>query len=388
MALTQANLEAQPPFSIRLLDKDNQTRPQPQPQPPPFDDDYIQSLLPASYRTGDRGSNVAAASLDVEACIRKELDLNRLHTILGWMWMVGRPMPPRPLHYQLLLSRDIFLTEQMDMHLVWTTGRIFLKPIPRFLLEPRFWSAYLTSPGPCSCFREDIDPKSVAINTQDITARAADAKQDSKSVGRYNEGLRACALGFLFSYAALITHESDFVIAQKERLLPKEVKWTAWITLVKQLDPENIYDKIDERFKYGELRLGRLNIIYRFTRYPLLLGSYMTHWHQYRTFLQDSFTWLVSITVYFAIVLTAMQVGLALDELQGNGSFVSAAYGFTIFSILGPLVTAGLIIVTFLFIVVINWVATLRFWEKRSSQVHLWKPATKKTRKSATSEFV
>lgn len=48
------------------------------------------------------------------------------------------PMPPRPLHHQLLLSREISVTEQMDMYLVWMTGRMFLKPIPRFLLEPYF----------------------------------------------------------------------------------------------------------------------------------------------------------------------------------------------------------------------------------------------------------
>lgn len=81
----------------------------------------------------------------------------------------------------------------------------------------------------------------------------------------------------LFSYTALVTHESDFEIAQEKRLLPKEVTWTVWITFVKELDTESIYGKIDDRFKYGELRLSRLNKIYRFTRCPLLLGAYMSH---------------------------------------------------------------------------------------------------------------
>ncbi|KAL2051542.1 hypothetical protein ABVK25_008204 [Lepraria finkii] len=364
MATTQAKTIAQPPFSIRLLDSDNQT----QPQPRPLNADYIQSLLPASYRTGERGSDVAAASLDVTACIKKELDLNRLHSISKRMWIVGLPTPPRSLHHQLLLSRDIFLTEQMDMHLVWTTGRMFLKPIPRFLLEPRFWTSYLASPEPCSCFGEDVDHKSVTTNTQGATANTTGAKSDTKK--REKVQRRAA--------------DSDFEIAQEKRLLPKEVTWTAWITLVKQLDTENIYDKIDERFKYGELRLSRLNKIYRFTRCPLLLGSYMSHWHQYGSFLQDNFTWLASTTLYIAIVLTAMQVGLALDKLSGNASFVSASYGFTIFSILGPLVAAGLIIAAFLVLFVINWVATSGFWKKRSSLVQLWKPATKKARKAAT----
>lgn len=331
---------------------------------------------------------MAAASLDVTVCIKKELDLERLHSILKRMWIVGRPTPPRPLHHQLLLSRDIFLTEQMDMHLVWTTGRMFLKPIPRFLLEPDFWTSYLASPEPCSCFKEDFDPKSIITNTQGAAVNTTGAKSDIKSVKKCNGGLRTCALGFLFSYAALIAHESDFQIAKEKRLLPEQVTWDAWITLVKQLDTENIYDKIDERFKYGELRLSRLNKIYRFTRWPLLLGPYMSHWHQYGSFFRDNFTWLASTTVYIVVVLTAMQVGLAADKLKDNRSFQSASYGFTVFSVLGPLVAAVLIIVAFLILFAFNWVATSRFWKKRSSSVQLWKPATEKTRKVATNASV
>jgi hypothetical protein len=290
------------------------------------------------------------------------------------MWIVGRPSPPRPLHYQLLLSRDIYITEQIDMHLVWTTGRIFLKPIPRFLLEPRFWASYLASPEPCSCFRKDGHIKSTSAST-------GGGQRDIKSVSRCTGGLRTCALGFLFSYAALITHESDFKIAQEKNLLSKEVKWTAWISLVKQLNTKKIYDKIDDRFKYGELRLSRLNKIYRCS---LLLHGYMTHWNQYGSFLRDNFTWLAASTVYIAIVLTAMQVGLAIDRLNGNDSFVSASYGFTIFSILGPLVAAGLIIVAMLFLFINNFWATWTFWNKRSTLIQLWRPVTRKTREGST----
>ena len=240
--------------------------------------------------------------------IRKELDLKRLHSILKRMWIVGRPMPPRSLHHQLLLSRDIYLTEQMDMHLIWTTNRMFLKPIPRFLLEPRFWTLYLASTEPCSCWGENADPQNITRKTQSGSGNTG-AKSDTKSVKKCNEELRTCALGFLFSYTALITHESDFEIAREKRLLPEQMTWSARMTLIKQLDIENIYDKIDERFKYEELRLGRLNKIYRFTRWPPLLVPYMSHWHQYGSFVQDNFTWLASTTVYIAIVLTASRAG-------------------------------------------------------------------------------
>lgn len=281
-------------------------------------------------------------------------------------------------------------------------GSYVLKPIPRFQLEPRFWTLHLASPEPCSCFGEDVDPQSVTTNTQGATANTTGTtinttgttantrgtKSDTRSVKNYNGGLRTCALGFLFSYAALIAQESDFQIAKEKRLLPEQVTWDAWINLVKQLDTENIYDKIDERFKYGELRLSRLNKIYRFTRWPLLLGPYMSHWHQYGSFFRDNFTWLASTTVYIVVVLTAMQVGLAVDKLKDNRSFQSALYGFTVFSVLGPLVAAVLIIVAFLILFAFSWVATSRFWKKRSSSVQHWKPATEKSRKVATNVSV
>jgi hypothetical protein len=58
-----------------------------------------------------------------------------------------------------LLSREIFVTEQIDIHLVWTTGRIFLKSIPRFLLEPRFWTDYLSCTRGCRCHKEKVDSR-------------------------------------------------------------------------------------------------------------------------------------------------------------------------------------------------------------------------------------
>ena len=42
--------------------------------------------------------------------------------------------------------------------------------------------------------------------------------------------------------------------------------------------------------------------------------------------------------VYIALVLTAMQVGLAIPKLADNDVFQNASYGFVIFSILAPLV--------------------------------------------------
>jgi hypothetical protein len=134
--------------------------------------------------------------------------------------------------------------------------------------------------------------------------------------------------------------------------------------LVEQLDTEHIYHKIDARFIYGELRLSRLNKIYRLSQRPRLRG-YMSHWHQYGSFLQDNFAWLASATVYIAIVLTAMQVGLATKALANDDAFQSASYGFTVFSIPGPLVATALIILAFCYIFVNNWIATVIYNKER-----------------------
>ncbi|EJP69816.1 uncharacterized protein BBA_00685 [Beauveria bassiana ARSEF 2860] len=114
-------------------------------------------------------------------------------------------------------------------------------------------------------------------------------------------GLRRRALDFLFSYAALLLHESAFRTAQHKHLLPPEVTWCGWRMLVEQLDTEHIYPHIDPRFVHGELRLSRLNKIYALAR--TLMHGYMAR------------------IVYIAIVLTAMQVGLAAKSLGHNKTF-------------------------------------------------------------------
>ncbi|KAH8662683.1 hypothetical protein BGZ61DRAFT_562804, partial [Ilyonectria robusta] len=158
-------------------------------------------------------------------------------------------------------------------------------------------------------------------------------------------------LGFLFSYAALISHESNFHIARENHLLLLEVSWPAWKIFVEQLDTERIYPHIDPRFQHGELRLSRLSKIYRLRRN--LLHGYMPRWNQYSDFICNNFALLASSTVYIAIVLTAMQVGLG-TKLRDNDAFFAASYGFTVFSVLGPLIAAALIVLAFFSVFVYN----------------------------------
>ncbi|KAL4725665.1 hypothetical protein ACLX1H_007816 [Fusarium chlamydosporum] len=317
-------------------------------------DNYLISLLPASWRIGsermiaetpplldDMGNEVDVHKLkEVLGSVRAEVDLDRLSDIHELLWLAGPPLLPRPLHQQHLMKREIVITERLDLHLVWTPGRIFIKPLPRFLLEPRFWERFL------SCDK--------SFNT-DLSWC------DCKS-------LRERCLGLFFSYVAIITHESDFHIAKENHLIPEDVHWMAWRAAARELvEQRSIYRFIDPRFHYGELHLSRLNKIF-FFRQGTLRGL-LTRSYEYSTLLQDSLTWLASSIVFIAVILTAMQVGLATEALQGNKDFQSASYGFTILSLLWPLAVTGFVLVIIFCGFISDCITTQRCLKRRTERM-------------------
>ena len=294
------------------------------------DPDRIAQLLPASYTTD--GVHLRASSLDVGECLRKELDLRKLNNLDNYLWLAGQFGLPRPLHQQYLQGREVCITEAMDMHLLWTSGKLFVKPCPRFLLDPQFWTRYLRCGPDVHCTIEN-------------------------GACRVHPELWKTALGFLFSYTGLIRYPSDFKIAKDLHLLPGEVEWLAWVHFVQQLnDRPDINSRINPRFCHGELRLNRLNTLHQLLRDHS--HGYSTRWYQYSTFFSDNFAWLAGATVYIAIVLTAMQVGQATEQLGGNPAFLSATYGFAVFSILGPLLAGATVVVLFFAGIAYNFVNT------------------------------
>ncbi|KAJ5587989.1 uncharacterized protein N7459_003754 [Penicillium hispanicum] len=136
--------------------------------------------------------------------------------------------------------------------------------------------------------------------------------------------LYRCALGFLYSYIALIHFESDLTIAHGHRLLPTSVRWPQRQQLVQQLlaNGAGIPPK-NSRYLFSELRLSQLNQVYAF-----------------RELFRDYLTLLTGVTIYVALVLAAMQVGLATTCLSESISFQNASSGCTVFAILGTLVAA------------------------------------------------
>ncbi|KAK6353700.1 hypothetical protein TWF696_005661 [Orbilia brochopaga] len=308
---------------------------------PQFDKLGNQRYLPATYRT--KRDLILVPSYDDLEFLQRELLVKRLDDVQKHLWLVGRPMPPRPLHYQLVLSRNIVITEAMDLHLVWSGSRIFLKPIPAYLLDSDFWATHLLCSG------------------------AVDHDQRER-----REDLARSARGFLFTYTALIAYESDFRIAQQACLLPDTMTWERWQEFTRQFLRDFRFSAVNPRFWYGELRLSRLNSIYRWRKGMLWRGYSKVSSHiSYGDLLRDNFHLLAAILGYVVIVLTAMQVGLATEQLQSNVPFQNVSYGISVLAILAPLIIGAAIISVVLFIVGYNWAVTRTYERRRFREMGL-----------------
>ncbi|KAI7761025.1 hypothetical protein LZL87_011430 [Fusarium oxysporum] len=163
---------------------------------------------------------------DTQAYLETDLHTPRLDKIYPFLWLAGLPRHARPLHRQNLLMRTIYLTEIPDEHLVWHDASIFIKPIPAYLLDYEFWEQELCD----------------------------------------NIALYKSAYGLLVSYVWLVRHKSDLPIASGAGLLPANIGWNDWVAfatdLSVHLDSIILYEA-NRRYRYGELRLSRLNTLYR-----------------------------------------------------------------------------------------------------------------------------
>jgi hypothetical protein len=173
----------------------------------------------------------------------------------------------------------------------------------------------------------------------------------------------------LLSYAALVSHESDFFIAKDSHLLPGQTSWMQWKSFIKEiLEHDALYDHVNKRYIYGELRLNRLNAIYRLTGRAVFRG-YQSEYNQYSSFFQDNFTWLASVLAYMVIVLATMQVGLATKTLGDDEAFQAASYGFTVFAMVASLAAVMTVFAVFLCLFTYNFIQTVRYVKVRQLEL-------------------
>jgi hypothetical protein len=239
-------------------------------------------------------------------------DLSRFHAIRKLLWLIAIHGAPRSLYYQKFLRREIVITEELDLHLVWAKSRIFIKPLPDFLLNYEFWESYIC-----------CEPQ-----------------------------LHRAACGLLYSYFGLIRFGHDLQVAQECRLVNVDLDYRAWTefarTILPNLNPKDPVT-MDKRFQYGELRLNRLDTIYRYSPYRLSPSSILQGFPHAMTEsyvpYMDQYNNAVSAFGVVVIILSAFNLSLSAHSKNPDPDLQQAAYGFAIFAMILCATLIGLFIV-------------------------------------------
>ena len=231
-------------------------------------------------------------------------DLNNIHSHL---WIAGSPGNISSLHHQRVLLRKIIPSEQARLHLVWFDRNIYVKPLPDNLLD---------------------------IN------RCPDTSFDSSG----------SLLGFLSSYCSLIIYPIDLAIAKESHLISEDVTWEQWVAFREAMILKTKDYHINKRYGYGELRLNRLDIIYRLTGRGL---TYFTVHRNYKTYFTQYFSLFVTVFAFAAVILAAMQVLVAIENIPE--AVVVTSYRFALAVLVGVCSCFAYVVSVFLFMFSYNF---------------------------------
>lgn len=235
-------------------------------------------------------------------------------------------MRARPLHRYRMMGFDVLYTQQMDLHLLKFSNRLMLKPLPEWILCADFWTKHLCS---------DLE-------------------------------LHESACGFLLSYVWLLVTPLDLKIAHDLALVPSFITWHWWKDFVKDfLAPGhvdiNTLAQVNKRYQFGDLRLARINSTYRIRFfYSHFVRGYLYGYNRYVVFFQRNFSWILIVFVFFSLVLSAMQVGTGLKELEDNYAFLRASYVFVVFSMVSVVAVLAVVGIIFIIIFFFNMVTAIR----------------------------
>lgn len=268
-------------------------------------------------------NHIVLANTSIEEFLKIDLNLERLNRIHDQLWMAGRPMRARPLHRYKMMSFDILCTQQMDLHLLKFSNRLILKPLPEWMLSYDFWQKHICS----------------------------------------NQDFHESACGFLLSYVWLLNTPLDLKLAHDHTLIPSFITWHWWKNFVTEFYNEvdiNSLHQVHRRYHFGELRLGRINSIYRIRfMFTHFVRGYLYDYNRYVVFFQRNFSWILVVFVFFSLVLSAMQVGAGVKPLSENDMFLRACYVFVVFSMVSVAAVLALVAVIFIIIYLFNMIAAI-----------------------------
>ena len=250
-----------------------------------------------------------------EQFLQNSLNQSRATKIFRHLWFAGALGNFRQLHQQIMFRREIIVCEEPNLHLIWFDDQIYIKPLPPCLTNHQFWT---------KCVVVDNDTYKLAC-------------------------------GFLYSYTRLVQHESDFRIAIEKGLIrDKNLTWESWqkfricLLAVFKGNP----DIMDRRYRYGELRLSRLNIIYLFRFRQFNFNGYWNRHARYGPIFSRYFATAVVIFAFASITLNAMQVAISQTATDVPSILLTTSYRIAV-AILIAIITI-MVVIAVVFIPVIS----------------------------------
>lgn len=261
------------------------------------------SATELAVRHGIQNSNE-----DWDNCLRRELQASLIEELYPYLWLVSKKAGHHidALHEQIIKKRSIIPAENPRLHLVWHFDKIYIKPVPDYLLSFTIWQQH--------------------IQSADVELAESTSKFD-----KYRN-----AAGFLRTYAFLIQHELDFIIAQSHNLVPQDVSFQRFQQFISKFRDVGD-DDVAPRYHFGQIRLNRLNwtthivkatrvISFAEGRFP---WNYQETYWEITQYLQVYVAPLVFIFAALSVVLSSMQVMLAVKEADAR-ALAQFCWGFSL----------------------------------------------------------
>ena len=282
---------------------------------PLFDatDELTKDYGSTNIRFADTGGS---SDTSIEDFLLSELDTPILNELYSYLWFFAKKSSVHidAIHQHIMKQRNVIVTEDPALHLVWYFGTIYLKPIPKFLMSHAFWIDHLMPPNVPQEGRVQVNDLSHVCRT---------------------------ALGFLRSYSHLVRHDSDFIIAQQSNLIPKDVEFPEFQRFIRCF--RTVEDQaVSPRYHFGQFRLTRLNwaICLLPPRGPWTLVFRRYHREHIQTgqYIQSYAGPLLFVFAVLTLILSAMQVVASVLGDQTWDAFVRASWGFSVAVIVSVLV--------------------------------------------------
>lgn len=301
----------------------------PPPSPSQADANTIIDHIP-----GEPGIALTAAG--VCDFLNSQLNTPILDELYTRLWLVARKCGKsvEPLNRQRVKAREIVAVEDIHLHLVWRHNRIYIKPMPLCLLNFDFWTMYLPLP------------------IGDTTSHEGNSASQQRPLKPMYD--RKAALGFMRSYALLVRHHIDFVLACESHLFPTNFEWEKWsefITHFRHIDDEDVA----VRYHYGQLRLSRLDWVVRLFHPASAATSWFYEIPHSSTgvYIERATTPLIFGFASLSLALSAMQVLVSIpgEGLHHSGigvsSLITIGQAFSVFSVIVLLLSALIWILLF-----------------------------------------